>query len=221
LECASSVPPRAARDNVDTMQALMFPEPVSTLAVRRQGREQFSDAEYWAFCEANPDLRIERTAQGEIVVMPPSGGESDYRSSEVITDLKNWARIDGRGTAFGSSVQFFLPDGSGLSPDAAWVSHESLNRLTKQQRKKFLRLVPEFVVEVLSPSDDLKEAKAKMELWIANGVELAWLIDGDAETVHVYRKGHMPKTRRHVAELAGAGPVAGFVLKLTPIWEGL
>jgi Uma2 family endonuclease len=198
-----------------------FPEPVSAVAVRRPGREQFSDAEYWAFCEANPDLRIERTAQGEIVIMPPCGGESDYRSLGVAAALRIWAEIDGRGAGFGSTVQFFLPDGSGLSPDAAWVSYESLNRLTKQQRKKFLRLVPEFVVEVLSPTDNLKEAKAKMELWIANGVELAWLIDGDAETVYVYRKGHPLKTRRHIAELAGAGPVAGFVLKLTPIWEGL
>ena len=202
-------------------QVVKFPEPISSFALRSLGRERFSDEEYWAFCEANPNLRIERTAQGEIVIMPPCGGESDYRSLGVAAALRMWAEIDGRGVAFGSTVQFFLPDGSGLSPDAAWVSHESLNRLTKQQRKKFLRLSPEFVVEVLSPSDILKEAKAKMELWIANGVELAWLIDGDAETVYIYRKGHLPKTRRHIAQLAGTGPVEGFVLKLTPIWEGL
>ena len=136
-------------------------------------------------------------------------------------ELSFWAEKDGRGKGFGPSVQFFLPDGSGLSPDAAWVSNESLNRLTKQERKKFLRLSPEFVVEVLSPSDNLREAKAKMELWIANGVHLAWLIDGDAETVHVYRKGHAPRIRRRIPELAGEGPVAGFLLNLKPIWEGL
>src|SRR5207302_1087302 len=140
-----------------------FPEPISSLAVRRQGREKFSDEDYWAFCVANPDLRVERTAEGEIVIVPPAGGESDYRSSDVVTELKVWARKDGRGKGFGSSVQFFLPDGSGLSPDAAWVSNESLSSLTKQERKKYLRLSPEFVVEVLSPSDSLKEAKAKME----------------------------------------------------------
>ena len=202
-------------------QVLTFPEPISGLAVRRQGREKFSDADYWAFCEANPDLRVERSAEGEIVIVPPAGGESDNRSAEVVTDLTVWARKDGRGKAFGPSVQFFLPDGSGLSPDAAWVSNESLSRLTKQERKKFLRLSPEFVVEVLSPSDSLKESKAKMELWIANGVRLAWLIDGDAETVYVYRKGQTPKTRRHIPELVGDGPVTGFVLNLKPIWEGL
>src|SRR6266436_4496236 len=199
-------------------QVLTFPEPISTLAVRRQGREKFSDEEYWAFCVANPDLRVERTAEGEIVIMPPAGGESDHRNLKVSTQLDRWAEGDGTGKAFGPSVQFFLPDGSGLSPDAAWVSNESLSRLTRQQRKKFLRLSPEFVVEVLSPSDSLKEAKAKMELWIANGVHLAWLIDGDAETVYVYRKGHAPRIRRRIPELAGDGPVAGFVLNLKPIW---
>ena len=201
-------------------QVLTFPEPATGFAVRRFGRE-FSDEEYWAFCAANPDSRIERTAEGEIVVAPPAGGDSDYREAEVITQLGQWAREDGTGRRCGSSVQFFLPDGSGLSPDAAWVSNESLQTVPKQQRKKFLRLSPEFVVEVLSPSDSLKEAKRKMERWIANGVELGWLIDGDARTVYVYRRGQTPKTRRNLKELAGEGPVAGFVLKLAPIWEGL
>jgi Uma2 family endonuclease len=201
-------------------QVLTFPEPIAGVFVRPRGWK-LSDEDYWAFCAANPDLRIERTAGGEIVVSPPAGGESDHRNLDIATDLNIWARKDGRGRAFGPTVQFLLPDGSGFSPDAAWVSNASLNRLTKQERKKFLGLVPEFVVEVLSPSDSLKEAKAKMELWMANGVELAWLIDGDREAVYVYRKGHAPKVRRRSKELAGSGPVAGFVLNLEPIWEGL
>jgi Uma2 family endonuclease len=200
---------------------LTFPEPISSLAVRRAGREKFSDEEYWAFCEANRDLHVERTAEGEIVVAPPAGGESDYRNTKVGSQLDRWAEEDGRGKAFGPSAQFFLPDGSGFSPDVSWVANESLSRLTKQQRKKFLRLTPEFVVEVLSPPDNPKEAKEKMERWIDSGVELAWLIDGDAETVCIYRKGRAPKTRRHIQELAGEGPAAGFVLKLAPIWRGL
>src|SRR5215471_217859 len=134
-------------------QVVTFPEAISGSAVWDPGPEKLSDEEYWAFCEANRDLHIERTARGEIVIMPPAGGESDFRNSEVITDLKTWARQDGQGQSFGSSVQFLLPDGAGLSPDAAWVSNQNLGRLTRQDRKKFLRLAPEFVIEVLSPSD--------------------------------------------------------------------
>jgi Uma2 family endonuclease len=203
------------------MQVLTFPEPVPGLTVRRQNREKFSDDEYWAFCAANPNLRIERTAEGEITIVPPAGGEADFQSLEVGAQLHQWAVIDARGKVFGTSVQFLLPDSSGLSPDAAWVSNEALARLTKAERKKFLRLAPEFVVEVMSPSDSLRAAKAKMEQWISNGVQLGWLIDGDHKTVHVYRKGRAAKTRRNMAELAGEGPVRGFILKLERIWEGL
>jgi Uma2 family endonuclease len=114
-----------------------------------------------------------------------------------------------------------LPDGSALSPDAAWVSNDALRKLSRQQRREFLALCPEFVVEVMSPSDRLKQAKEKMELWISNGVQLGWLIDGDAQTVYVYRKNRPMKTRRSITELAAEGPVAGFVLQLKSIWQGL
>jgi Uma2 family endonuclease len=203
------------------MQVITFPEPMSGITIRQSERARYSDDDYWAFCEANPDLHVERTAEGEIVVVPPAGGESDYRNLEVAAELRDWARKEGSGKTFGPSVQYFLPDGSGLSPDASWVSNESLATLSKQERKKFLRLSPEFVVEVLSPSDDLGDAKAKMQQWIANGVQLGWLIDGDARTVYVYRKGKQMRSRRGITELAGEGPIQGFVLDLKSIWQGL
>jgi Uma2 family endonuclease len=112
-------------------QVLTFPEPISTLAVRLPGREKFSDEDYWAFCMANRDLHIERTPEGEIVVAPPAGGESDYRNTKVVVQLGVWAEADGSGTAFGPSLQYFLPDGSGLSQDASRVSNETLSRLTR------------------------------------------------------------------------------------------
>lgn len=177
--------------------------------------------EYLAFCRANPDLNTERTAEGEIVIVPPAGGESSHRSLDVATQLAVWARADGRGKTFESSVQFLLPDTSGLSPDAAWVSNEALARLSPQQRREFLALSPEFIVEVRSPSDRLPKAKAKMEQWTANGVQLAWLIDADRETVYVYRPGRPAETLRGIPEIAGEGPVAGFTLDLRPIWKGL
>jgi Uma2 family endonuclease len=182
---------------------------------------KLTEEQYLAFCRANPGLRVERTAEGEIVIMPPAGGEGSYRSGKAYGQLDRWAETDGRGASFDSSVEFILPDGSALSPDASWVSNESLARLSRKQRREFLRLCPEFIVEVMSPSDRLKAAKEKMESWIVNGVQLGWLIDGDHETVYVYRKGRAPKAHRHVRELAGEGPVKGFVLKLESIWRGL
>jgi Uma2 family endonuclease len=108
-----------------------------------------------------------------------------------------------------------------LSPDAAWVSREKIDRLTREERRKFLRLVPDFVAEVMSPSDRLPATQAKMDEWIANGVALGWLIDGDAQTVYVYRIGKTMEKLTGVTSLPGDGPVAGFVLDLTAIWAGL
>jgi Uma2 family endonuclease len=118
-------------------------------------------------------------------------------------------------------VEFILPDGAALSPDASWVSNEALAKLSAAQRREFLRLSPEFVIEVMSPSDRLKDAKAKMAVWIANGVRLGWLIDADHETVHVYRKGRAPVSKRHVSILAADGLLKGFVIQLDAIWRGL
>lgn len=191
------------------------------VGVRAPDGHKLTDEEYWDFCAANQDLHIERTAEGEIVIAPPAGGESDFRNLEVAGELRAWAKRDGRGKAFGPSVQYFLPDGSGFSPDASWVSNENLSRLSEEDKKKFLRLTPEFVIEVLSPTDRLKKLQAKMETYIANGVALGWLIDGDAETVYVYQPGKPMETVQGASEIRGSGPVEGFVLDLGPIWEGL
>lgn len=135
--------------------------------------------------------------------------------------MHDWARKYGRGVAFGSSVEFILPSGAALSPDAAWVSREKIDRLTKDERRKFLRLVPDFVAEVMSPSDRLPALQAKMEEWIANGVLLGWLIDGDAQTVYVYRIGEPMEELTGLTSLPGDGPITGLVLDLTAIWAGL
>jgi Uma2 family endonuclease len=198
-----------------------IPKDATSVKLSYDAGDEPSDQAYLAFCRANPDLRVERNAKGEILIVPPAGSESSYRSASVAAQLFNWAERDGHGKPFDSSAQFMLPDGSALSPDAAWVSNESLHRFSKQERKGFLHLCPEFVIEVLSPTDRRKKAKAKMEQWIANGAHLAWLIDGDAETVYVYRKNHAMKVHRGIAELAGQGPVEGFALKLGAIWKGL
>jgi Uma2 family endonuclease len=192
--------------------------PATLILDREHG---LTDEAYYAFCEANPDLNVERTRDGEIVIVPPAGGESDFRTLEAGGTLREWAIRDKRGKPFGSSVQFMLPDGSGLSPDAAWVSKERLSALSKCELRQFLRVVPEFVIEILSPSDRLPDAQKKMRLWAANGVELGWLIDGDNRSVYVFRGTAEPRVVKDVESIAGEGPVDGFVLPLGDIWAGL
>lgn len=176
---------------------------------------------YLSFWEANHDLRLERTAKGEIVIGPPAGDESDYRSLEIAAELRAWAKRDARGVAFGSSLEFLLPNGAALSSDAAWVSNEKLARLSKEQRRKFLRLVPDFVAEILSPCDRLPAAQDKMLEWLQNGVRLGWLIDGDAQTVYIYRTAQPLETCRGMATLAADGPLRGFTINLADLWAGL
>jgi Uma2 family endonuclease len=183
---------------------------------------RMSDDEYFDFCQANATVWIEQTAQGEIIISPPVGAESDYRCVQVTAQLGVWAKRDGQGTISGPTAEFILPSGAAYSPDAAWTSKERLAELTKEQKRKFPRLCPEFVVEVMSPSDRLKTAQAKMEDWMANGVQLSWLIDGDNQTVYIYRAGQSgPDARTGISSLAGEGPVVGFELALTEIWAGL
>ncbi len=198
-----------------------LPELAAPARITFGAPQRFDDEAYFAFCAANPDLRIERTSEGEIIIVPPAGGESSYRSGLAFDQLFRWARRDQRGKAFDSSAEFMLPSGAGYVPDAAWVSNENLARLSKEQRRKFLALVPEFVIEVMSPSDRLPKAKARAKEWIDEGVELAWLIHGDAKTVYIYRRGRDPETRTGDKQLAGDGPVKGLVLKLGEIWAGL
>jgi Uma2 family endonuclease len=203
------------------MLHMALPEMESPILLRNCSNCGFSDEAFLEFCRVNPDLRIERNAQGEIIVMPPAGLESSGRNADVTAQLVLWAVRDGRGRAFDSSAGFRLADGSILSPDAPWISHEALSRFSAEQLKEFFQLCPEFLVEVRSPSDRLAECKRKMELWMANGAQLAWLIDGDARTVYVYRRDRTPEMCPNINELAGEGPVAGFVLQLDGIWRGL
>ncbi len=181
-----------------------------------------SDDDYYAFCIANGNLRFERTTKGEIVIAPPAGGESDYQSLGVAAQLYLWAMRDGRGKAFGASAEFILPNRAALSPDAAWVSNKKLAHLSREQRREFPPVCPEFVVEVLSPSDRLKAALEKMAVWMDGGVEVGWLIHPDKRTIYIYRAGQAePERLENVSVVRGEGPIEGFNLDLKDIWAGL
>jgi Uma2 family endonuclease len=204
------------------MQVITLPAEALPAKLTLNPELRMNDDEYYAFCMASPDVRFERTAEGDIVIVPPAGMESDHQSLEAGAQLRDWAKRDGRGKAFGSSVEFILPTGAALSPDAAWVSNRRISQLSKEQRRKFPPVCPEFVIEVMSPSDRLPAAKKKVEEWMRAGVELAWLIDGDKQTVYVYRAGQAAaEVLTAILKISGGGPVAGFELDLTDIWAGL
>jgi Uma2 family endonuclease len=172
-------------------------------------------------CQQFANTQIEQDAEGNVYIMSPTGGESASRNSEITAQLTLWARSDSRGKSFDSSVEFILPDGSKLSPDASWVSFERLKTLDRKQRREFLRLVPEFVIELKSPTDRWAKLQDKMRLYLANGVSLGWLIDPDKRTVEVYRLEGETEIFTSIDEMRGEGPVAGFALDLKPVWQGL
>src|SRR3712207_4609813 len=145
-----------------------------------------SDEQLYLLCQINDALRIERTATGEITLMPPASGGSGRRNADVTYEVVAWSRRDGTGVAFDSSTGYTLPNGAMRSPDASWVLKTRLEHLSARQWDRFLPLCPDFVVELRSPSDSLRLLKAKMEEWLANGARLGWLIDPARRHVYVY-----------------------------------
>lgn len=175
--------------------------------------------QFFEFCQQNPDKRFERTAEGELIIMPPIGFDGGLHEGEVYRQLANWALAAGNGKATNSNVAFILPNGANRAPDAAWVSPEQLASLTPEQRKKFPPLCPFFVVEVRSPSDTLKKLQEKMEEYIANGCQLGWLIDPDNKQVHVYRPGQPVQVLDNPPAVSGEPELPGFVLDLERVWQ--
>lgn len=180
-----------------------------------------AEALFEEVCLQFDNNKIEQDAQGNVHVMAPTGAESSDQNSELNEQLRGWAKKDGRGRAFDSHATFILPNNSKRSPDASWVSYNQLKTLTHQERRKFVKLVPEFVAEIKSPSDRYATLQAKMEEYLQNGVALGWLIHPDKRTVAIYRQNLPVEVLEQPESLAADGPLAGFVLHLKPIWEGL
>lgn len=177
-----------------------------------------SDAELEEFCLKNDWLQIERTHEGAIRMNPPAGAFTGDGNSEIIYQLRSWWHTHHQGRVFDSNTGFFLPDGSMLSPDAAYLLPKQLEKLTRAQLTGFLRLCPAFVVELLSASDSLAETSRKMERWIENGAQLGWLIDPYRQQVLIYQPGSEPCVFS-ADRLDGSGPVLGFSLELSKVWR--
>ncbi|MBI4639759.1 MAG: Uma2 family endonuclease [Candidatus Tectomicrobia bacterium] len=189
------------------------------LIVHLQPVINLTDDQFFEFCQINRDLRIERTAQGELLIMPPAGGETGGRNSELNLQLRMWAKRDSTGVAFDSSTGFTLPNRAMRSPDAAWVKRSRLAMLTREQKKKFLPLCPDFVIELRSPSDTLRTLHAKMREYMENGAQLGWLIDPEGKQVYIYRPQSQVERLENPMALSGDPVLPGFVLDLQEIWE--
>jgi Uma2 family endonuclease len=192
--------------------------PVKTLPASLVSPKFRSDDDFEALCHANDLFRLERTKEGEVLVHAPTGGSGSDGNAEIVWQLRSWWNEHERGRMFDSNCGFFLPDGSMLNPDAAYVLPEKLKGLDKRSIAKFLRLSPDFVVELLSPTDRLKPSQAKMESWIENGARLGWLIDPYKKRVFVYQPG-VPVVCVTASAVQGSGPVEGFTLDLGRIWR--
>jgi Uma2 family endonuclease len=176
-------------------------------------------AEYNAFCQANPELRIERSAEGELIVMAPVYTRGGDQEMELMVQVRVWAQRDGTGVAFGSSTGFDLPDGSNRSPDASWVLKSRIAALRPERRKEYMDICPDFVVELRSSTDRLSMVKSKMQEYMACGAQLGWLIDPLKRRVWVYRPGVEVEILDEPLTLTAGPMMPGFVLDLVPIWN--
>jgi Uma2 family endonuclease len=191
---------------------------MTALTVNFNSVIKLTDEQFYQLCQDNETLRFERNSKGELIIMPPTGGETSNRNGRLNQQLFNWTDTDGTGIAFDSSGGFKLPNGADRSPDASWVKLECWNALTPEQKTKFAPLCPDFVVELLSPSDSLKDTQEKMKEYRDNGARLGWLINRKSRQVEIYRQGQDVEVLESPASLSGENVLPGFVLNLEPIW---
>jgi len=190
-----------------------------TLPIKLNVHEtHLSEEQFVRFCEENPDLRIELTAQGELVLMPPTGLESGWRNNRIAYRITAWSDIDGSGMVFDSSTLFTLPNGAKRSPHVSWVRRERWDALPEVQRRGFGLLCPDFVVELRSPSDRLADLQEKMQEYIANGAQLGWLIDPQEKRVSVSRPGQAVEVLDDPPTLSGEQVLPGFELQVRELW---
>ena len=177
-----------------------------------------TDEQFFQLCQANKNLRFERNATGELIIIPPVGGESSNRNASLTSQVWIWNEQNHLGIVFDSSGGFKLPNGADRSPDASWVKLSRWNALTTEQQTRFLPLSPDFVIELLSPSDSLKVTQKKMQEYQENGVRLGWLINRKLRQVEIYRIEQEVEILNNPSSLSGEDVLPGFVLNLEKIW---
>ena len=177
-----------------------------------------TDDQFYQLCRNNPDLKFERTAHEELIILPSTGGVTGCRNTNLIIDVGNWNRQARLGQVFDSSTCFKLPNGADRSPDVSWIRQDRWDALTPEQKEKFPPICPDFVIELMSPSDTLKTVQEKMQEYIDNGVKLGWLLNRKERKVEIYRIGRDVETLQSSTSLSGEAILPGFVLDLSSIW---
>ncbi len=191
---------------------------MSTKILKLEPAIALSEEQFFALCRINRDHRIERNAQGELIIMSPTGAETGHRNFKILQQLANWADQDGTGLGFDSSTGFKLPNGANRSPDAAWIRRDRWEALTPTERDRFAPLCPDFVIELRSRSDNLAALQAKLQEYIDNGSQLGWLIDRQDCQVYIYRPGQPVECRGDITQISADPELPGFILNLAPIW---
>ena len=193
-------------------------QPETTLRLNLRPVMELTDERLYLLCQANRELRFERTAQGELLLMAPTAGETGRRNAKLTQHLANWADIDGSGLVFDSSTGFVLPNGAMRSPDAAWLRISRWEGLRPDQKQTFIPLCPDFVIELRSGTDSLQALQDKLQEYMQNGVLLGWLIDPPYQRVYVYRPGVPVECLEKVHSISGDPELPGFVLDLSQVW---
>ncbi|QLL30060.1 Uma2 family endonuclease [Thermosynechococcus sichuanensis E542] len=187
------------------------------LTIALQPVLELTDEQFAAICCQNPDLQLERSPRGELIIMPPTGGETGRRNLQIAVQLYLWNQQSQLGVVFDSSTGFKLPNGAIRSPDVAWIRGDRWHALTAEQRQGFVPLCPDFGIELRSPSDDLQPLEAKMREYLDNGLQLGWLIDPQNQRVEIYRSQMPPEVAIAPRHLSGEDLLPGFVLDLRGI----
>ncbi len=181
-------------------------------------RSQLDEAQFHEFCRANPELRIERSTTGEVIVMSPTFSDTGNRNFKIAQQLGNWADRDGTGEVFDSSTGFRLPNGAIRSPDVAWVKRDRWEALTDSDKASFAPICPDFVVELRSHSDTIADLQTKMQEYVENGVQLGLLVDRHSRTVWLYRPGREAESLDNPDTVSCEPELPGFVLEMRRIW---
>ncbi len=193
--------------------------PIMFHLLRGQPEKSLTHDDFFDLCQRYRDWRIERTKEGEVIFMAPAGGGSGHSNAKLTARVDTWAEKNGSGVVFDSSTGFILPNGATRSPDVAWLRRDRLAQLTPEQKRKFLPLCPDFLIELRSPTDALNDLQDKMQEYADNGAQLGWLIDPDYRRVYVYRPNQPVEVLENIDQISDEPVLPGFMLDLTVIWQ--